>query len=159
MSLPTAVVLESISLQFWWLQVERFWQAETPSPSAIADLLSEPHRRRPCARFVYVCWVFVCVCVCAGFVSWVWSDWIVACGSVGFLDVGQWIVACGSVVVGCWSVGCCGVLVWFLSWCDCCCGVVVCLLCMKEEKEKDRDDDVYDEYFIVMFTLFYCVER
>ena len=23
-----------------------------------------------------------------------------ACGSVGFMDVGQWIVACGSVVVG-----------------------------------------------------------
>ena len=29
---------------------------------------------------------------------------------------------------------------------------------MKEEKEKDRDDDVYDEYFIVIFILFYCIE-
>ena len=44
--------------------------------------------------------------------------------------------------------------------CDCFCGVVVCLLCIREERdeeeerEKDRDDDaVYDEYFIVMFIL------
>ena len=30
----------------------------------------------------------------------------------------------------------------------------------EEEREKDRDNDVvYDEYFIVMFILFYCVER
>ena len=55
---------------------------------------------------------------------------------------------------------CCGV-----PWCDCCCGVVVCLLCIREERdeqeerEKDRDDDaIYDEYFIVMIILFYCVE-
>ena len=43
--------------------------------------------------------------------------------------------------------------------------MVVCLLCIREERdeeeerEKDRDDDaVHDEYFIVMFILFYCVE-
>ena len=50
-----------------------------------------------------LCWVCVCVCVCvcAGFVPWVWSDWIEACGLVGFMDVGWWIVAYGSVVVGC----------------------------------------------------------
>ena len=50
-----------------------------------------------------LCWVcvYVCVCACAGFVPWVWSDWIVACGLVGFVDVGWWIMACGSVVVGC----------------------------------------------------------
>ena len=42
---------------------------------------------------------------------------------------------------------------------------MVCLLCIKEERdekeerEKDRDDvAIYDEYFIVMFILFYCVE-
>ena len=30
----------------------------------------------------------------------------------------------------------------------------------EEEREKDRDDDVvYDEYFIVVFILFYCVEN
>ena len=29
----------------------------------------------------------------------------------------------------------------------------------KREREKDRDDvAVYDEYFIVMFILFYCIE-
>ena len=50
-----------------------------------------------------LCWVCVCVCVCvcAGFVLWVWFDWIEACGLVGFMDVGWWIVAYGSVVVGC----------------------------------------------------------
>ena len=49
--------------------------------------------------------------------------------------------------------------------CDCFCGVVVCLLCIREERdeeeerEKDRDDDaIYDKYFIVMFILLYCVE-
>ena len=29
----------------------------------------------------------------------------------------------------------------------------------EEEREKDRDDGVvYDEYFIVMFILLYCVK-
>ena len=29
----------------------------------------------------------------------------------------------------------------------------------EKEREKDKDGDaVYDEYFIVMFILFYCVE-
>ena len=52
-----------------------------------------------------------------------------------------------------------------VPWCDCCCGVEVCLLYIREERdeeeerEKDRDDDVvYDEYFIVMFILLYCVK-
>ena len=43
--------------------------------------------------------------------------------------------------------------------------MVVCLLYIKEERdeeeerEKDRDDDaICDEYFIVMFILFYCIE-
>ena len=52
-----------------------------------------------------------------------------------------------------------------VPWCDCCCGVEVCLLYIREERdeeeerEKDRDDDaVHDEYFIVMFILFYCIE-
>ena len=43
--------------------------------------------------------------------------------------------------------------------------MVFCLLCIREERdeeeerEKDRDDDVvYDEYFIMIFILFYCVE-
>ena len=43
--------------------------------------------------------------------------------------------------------------------------MVVCLLCIREERdeeeerEKDRDDEaVYDEYFIVIFILFYCIE-
>ena len=85
------------------------------SPSPIANLLPKPHHQRVCARFVYVCWV--CVCVCAGFVPWVWSDWIVAYRSVAFVDVGRLIVAYGSMVVGSWSVGCCGVLVWLLLWC------------------------------------------
>ena len=42
---------------------------------------------------------------------------------------------------------------------------MIALLCIREERdeeeerEKDRDDDVvYDEDFIVMFILFYCVE-
>ena len=43
---------------------------------------------RVCPRFVFM-------------FSWVWSDWIAACGSVGFVHVGQWIMACGSVVVDC----------------------------------------------------------
>ena len=33
-------------------------------------------------------------------VSWVWSDWVVACGLVVFVDVGRWIVACGLWVGG-----------------------------------------------------------
>ena len=44
--------------------------------------------------------------------------------------------------------------------------MVVCLLYIREERdeeeerEKDRDNDVvYDEYFIMMFILFYCVKR
>ena len=42
--------------------------------------------------------------------------------------------------------------------------MVVCLLCIREERDKEeerekyRDDDAVDEYFIVMFILFYCVE-
>ena len=43
-------------------------------------------------------------------VSWVWSDWVVACGSVVFVDVGRWIVACGLWVGG-------GGLL--MCWCDC----------------------------------------
>ena len=57
-----------------------------------------------------------------------------------------------------------------VCWCDCR-GVIFAVVwwfaCSvsekretKRESEKDRDDvAVYDEYFIVMFTLFYCVER
>ena len=63
----------------------------------------------------------------------------------------------GCGLIGLWHVQ-------FLPWCDCR-GVVVCLLCIREERdeeeerEKDRDDDaVYDEYFIMIFILFYCVE-
>ena len=85
-------------------------------------------------------------------VLWIWVD--------GLWPVGQWWwVVDPWVAVVCWC-DCRGVV-----WCDCCCGVVVCLLCIREERdkeeerEKDRDDDVvYDEYFIVMFILFYCIE-
>ena len=56
-----------------------------------------------------------------------------------------------------------------VCWCDCR-GVIVVMVwwfaCSisekretKRESEKDRDDvAVYDEYFIVMFILFYCIE-
>ena len=57
-----------------------------------------------------------------------------------------------------------------MPWCNCCRGVIVAVVwwfaCFEseerdegEEREKDKDDDaVYDEYFIVMFILLYCVK-
>ena len=69
------------------------------------------------------------------------------------MDCGLWVSGGGLLICG-------------LLWYDCCYGVVVCLLCIREEKdeekerEKDRDDDAqYDESFIVIFILFYCIKR
>ena len=61
-------------------------------------------------------------------------------------------MVCHGVIV----VVCCGVIVAVVWWFDC---FVSEKREMKRNREKDRDDDAaYNEYFIVMFILFYCVE-
>ena len=68
-----------------------------------------------------------------------------------------WWVVDPWVAVVCWC-NCRGVIFAMVWW-------LICLFCIREERdgeterEKDRDDvAVYDEYFIVMFILFYCIE-
>ena len=46
-------------------------------------------------------WVDGLRSVMACSISWVWFDWVVACESVVFVDVGWWVMAYGSMVVGC----------------------------------------------------------
>ena len=168
MSSLTAMVLGSISLQFrwpqveqfWWVRVERFWQAETPSPQAPSLIYcSSPIA----AEFV------LDLCVCAEFVSVFVLDLCHRCGLIRLWLVDQWVS--WMWVDGLWPVSrwwwVVDLWVAVVCWCDCsgvifamvCCGVVGCLLCIREEREKDRDNNVvYDEYFILMFILFYCVE-
>ena len=74
--------------------------------------------------------------------------------------MGQWWwVVDPWVAVVCWCDGR-GVIFAMVWW-------LICLFCIREERdeerererEKDRDDvAVYDEYFIVMFILFYYVK-
>ena len=76
----------------------------------------------------------------------------------GLLVGGGGLLICGLL----WCVGvivimvCRGVIVVMVWW-------FACSISEKRETEKEREKDkdgdaVYDEYFIVMFILFYCVE-
>ena len=124
------------------------------SPSSIVDLLPEPHRCRVCARIVYVCWV--CVCVCAGFVPWVWFDWIVACGLVGFVDVGRWWwVVDPWVAVVCWC-DCRGVIfavVWLLPWC----GGFACSVLEKRKTKRKREKKIEMMMLYMVNILLWCL--